>query len=71
MAVTPDGRHAVSGSFDKTLRVWDLRLPKCVVVFTCDAPVLCCACNGQRIVAGDQNGQLHLFAWEEQPAAQR
>jgi hypothetical protein len=24
VAVTPDGRHAVSGSSDKTLRVWDL-----------------------------------------------
>jgi WD40 repeat protein len=25
VAVTPDGRHAVSGSFDKTLKVWDLQ----------------------------------------------
>ena len=24
MAVTPDGRRAVSSSFDRTLRVWDL-----------------------------------------------
>jgi WD40 repeat protein len=42
VALTPDGLHAVSGSEDKTLRVWDLRLLNCLVVFTCDAPVLCC-----------------------------
>jgi len=65
VTVTPDGRHAVSCSEDKTLRVWDLSLSKCVVVFTCDAPVLCCACAETRIVAGDSNGQVHLFAWEE------
>lgn len=27
VAVTPNGKHAISGSSDKTLRVWDIKSP--------------------------------------------
>ena len=30
VSVTPDGRRAVSGSSDKTLRVWDLESGACL-----------------------------------------
>jgi WD40 repeat protein len=36
VAVTPDGRHVVSGSFDRTLRVWDLEDGKEILTFTVD-----------------------------------
>ena len=61
VAITPDGRHAVSGSDDNTLRAWDLSLSKCVVVFTCDAPICCCGWGRTRIVVGDLLGRLHLL----------
>ena len=33
VTVTPDGKHAVSGSEDKTLRLWDLTTGGCVREF--------------------------------------
>jgi WD40 repeat protein len=71
VALAPDGRYAVSGSSDNSLRVWDLHDFRCLAAFTCDAPVWCCAWGGLRVVAGDQSGKVHLFAWEEEPAARR
>lgn len=65
VAVTPDGRRAVSGSYDNTVRVWDLVRGQCMAIFTCDAAVLCCAIERDRIVAGDLFGRCHVFAWEE------
>jgi WD40 repeat protein len=64
VALTADGKRAVSGSDDNTLRVWDLKSGNCLAVFTCDAPVLCCAWSGDVIAAGDRTRQFHLFAWE-------
>ena len=34
VAVTPDGRRAVSASSDQTLRVWDLESGKEIATFT-------------------------------------
>ena len=34
VAITPDGRYAISGSHDKTLRVWDITTGSCVRVMT-------------------------------------
>ena len=34
VSVTPDGRRAVSGSGDKTLRVWDLESGRCLRTLT-------------------------------------
>jgi WD40 repeat protein len=33
VSMTPDGQHAVSGSFDRTLRVWDLEGGACLATF--------------------------------------
>ena len=30
VALTPDGRRALSGSYDKTLRLWDLDTGACL-----------------------------------------
>lgn len=65
VAITADGRYAISGSFDNTLWVWDLENSQCLAVFSCDAGILFCGWGGNRIVAGDESGHIHHFIWEE------
>jgi hypothetical protein len=33
--------------------------------FTCDDAVVSCGWVGERIVAGEHNSRVHVFAWEE------
>jgi len=74
VAISGNGKRVVSssgessdlsGSVDNTVRVWDLETGECMAVFICDIKVECCAWGGDRIVAGDWSGHVHLFAWEE------
>jgi WD40 repeat protein len=55
MAVTSDGRHAVSGSDDNTLRVWDLESGKELATFTGESEMHSCvvAPDGQTVITGD------------------
>jgi WD40 repeat protein len=61
--VAPDGRRAVSGSEDRTLRLWDLASGRALAVFTADGSILSCAVtpDGDRVVAGDQLGRVHVL----------
>jgi WD40 repeat protein len=63
VAVTPDGRGAVSGSGDRTLRLWDLVTAKELAIFTGDAAFACCAVvpDGKAAVVGDRGGQIHAL----------
>ena len=63
MAITHDGRRAVSGSRDNTLRVWDLRDGKGLFTLTVDANVTACAVahDNRTIVAGDSFGRVHFL----------
>ena len=66
VAVTRDGKYAVSASHDKTLKVWDLETGKLVGAFTADAALLSCAveADGRVIVAGDGSGRVHFLSPE-------
>jgi WD40 repeat protein len=37
VVVTPDGKRAVSASWDNTLKVWDVEAGAALVTFSCDA----------------------------------
>jgi len=66
VAVTPDGKRAVSASRDNTLKVWDLDTYVLLVTFHCDAPANCCAfADNHRIVAGDEGGHVYSLSLEE------
>jgi WD40 repeat protein len=62
--VFPDGRRVVSGSFDKTLKVWDVATGECVatleghserVVGVAISP------DGRRVVSGSHDQTLKLW----------
>lgn len=39
MSITPDGKKAVSGSWDKTLRLWDLESGQCLAIIQANSSV--------------------------------
>ena len=42
VAYSPDGKHIVSGSVDKKVKVWDSQTGKEVRVLLCHRPIVCC-----------------------------
>ena len=56
VAVTPDGRRAVSASSDRTLRLWDLESGKEIAAFTGESEIESCAVapDGRTIIAGER-----------------
>ena len=41
VSYSPDGKHIVSGSEDKTVKIWDSTTGKEVSVLLCDRPIIC------------------------------
>ena len=42
VAYSPDGKHIVSGSYDKTVKIWDSSTGKEVSVLVCHRSIICC-----------------------------
>ena len=42
VAYSPDGKHIVSGSGDKTVKIWDSTTGEEVSVLVCHCPIVCC-----------------------------
>ena len=69
MAVTPDGKRAVSASSDNTLKVWELNSGIYLATFTCDSGANGCAVSDVgKLFAGDAGGHLHFLRLEEPSA---
>ena len=42
VAYSPDGKHIVSGSDDKTVKIWDSTTGEEVSVLVCHRRIICC-----------------------------
>ena len=62
VAVTMNGRFAISASRDSTVKVWDLDPGN-------PRPLWCCSItpDGKTILAGDEAGALHILDWRNAP----
>ncbi|KAM7405298.1 hypothetical protein PAMP_012571 [Pampus punctatissimus] len=58
----------ISGSYDRTLKMWDRNTKKQVGMFVCGGPVLLLEVNPEKpyeFVCGDGQGKLYFLSWKE------
>ena len=69
VAVTSDGRRAVSASDDRTLRVWDLETGEEQAAVALDGALwsVSVAPDGVTIVTGDRVGNVYCLRYVEPP----
>jgi len=60
-AVTPDGRHIVSASDDKTLRVWNFDTGECIYMVFGREAFTCVDVSSPALAAGDARGNVWIF----------
>lgn len=63
LIVLPDGRTVFTGSWDDTIRRWNLETSELEATFTDDAAIYACAAtpDGRVVVAGGKSRTPHLL----------
>ena len=61
--VIPNSLYLVSGSLDKTVKIWSLSTGECLHTFINDSPITAIAISpdGKKVIAGDEAGRLHFL----------
>ena len=66
VASSPDGTKIASGSLDKTIRVWNAKSGKTIIVLVGhDATVNCLSfsADGKYIFSGSLDGTIRIWSW--------
>ncbi len=64
VSFSPDGKKFVTGSWDRTVRVWDTETGECLAVFmghTGDVTDLAFSRDGKRIASASQDGTIRIW----------
>ena len=63
VAMTQEGKHAVSVAASRTLVVWDLERGQAIARFDSDDALYACtaAADGRTFVAGGASGRVHIL----------
>ena len=66
IAISPEGKYAVSGSYDMNLIAWDMSTGKRIATFIGESEVTACAIVPGRniIVSGEHSGKIHILHLE-------
>jgi WD40 repeat protein len=61
-----DGRRAVSTSWDKSIKIWDIMSGICIASFTADGYLIShdTTPDGKMIITGDSSGKVYLLTLE-------
>lgn len=64
VAVDPEGR-VVSGSRDRTIKVWDIEMGRYLDIFGNESDISCMALSQEHrhLVCGDSQGHVWIFEW--------
>jgi WD40 repeat protein len=67
VAVSPDGRHVVSGSEDHTVAVWDLQTGERRAMLALDGSILSVTWqrSARGLIVGDAGGNLYCLEYRE------
>jgi WD40 repeat protein/tRNA A-37 threonylcarbamoyl transferase component Bud32 len=63
VAFTPDGQHVISGSWDATIKIWDVHTGQCLHTFHTPGEIwdLAISPNGRCLAAGGNNTIVYLW----------